>query len=352
MSEKNEKPTSKRLRDARKKGQIAKSIELTSAVQLSCMAIMLLFFAPDWFNEIVDVLDKTLEAAIHTDFHEIQQIVISCCWLFAKIISVVGCIILAGTLGIQFAQVGFTLATEAFENIGQRINPMSNIKQIFSFNSLFELLKSILKLIVVSGLFASILDKELASVQNLSRCGAQCAITFSADLIFHLFLGLLSACVFFAIMDYAFQKRRITKQLMMSKEDIKQEFKNSEGNQEIKHQRKEIHRDMLQNSRAQNVRKSSFIIRNPTHIAICIRYDERSCPLPQVLDKAINDQARIIVALAEAESIPMVENVALARRLMKSVQAGQFITEDFYDELAAIIHFVEKIRKNKAPNLH
>jgi type III secretion protein U len=345
MSEKNEKPTSKKLREARKRGQIVKSTELTSAVQLSCIAALFYFCGADWFSEIAALLKKTLDAAVNVDTSEIKAIVMACAWLFIRIIGLTGSCLLMTTLGIQFAQVGVTLASEAFSNVGQKLNPLSNLKQMFSFASLFELLKSILKLCVVGGIFSSLLQEALPNVQYLSRCGAGCALVFTADLIFRLFLGLLSAYVFFAIADYAFQKQRINKQLMMSREEIKQEYKDAEGSQEVKQQRKELHREMQQGSMKSNVRKSSFIIRNPKHIAICVWYHQQHCPLPKILDKYKDKQALAVVALAEAEAIPMVENIPLARSLFKAVSAGQYITPDYYEDMAAVIHFIEEIQR-------
>jgi type III secretion protein U len=344
MSEKSEKPTSKRSKDARKKGQIAKSQDLTSAIQLACMVSALAYFSPGWLVDIVAIIDQTLCAVVNTDFAAIKQVMISCGWLFIRIIGTGGGIVLAGSLAVQFSQVGFTLATGSYTQVGQRMNPIMNLKQMFSLASVFELTKSLLKLLVVSGVFAMILHEELSSVQFLSQCGAQCALYFSADLLSRLFLGLLVAYVFFAMMDYSFQKRRITRQLMMSKDEVKQEIKNTEGNQEIKHHRKELHRELQQRSMKQMVRKSSFVIRNPTHIAICIRYNETDCPLPKILDKATNLRAKKIMEMAESENIPMVENVNLARRLLKDIPAGQFITADFYDDMAAVIHFVDGLK--------
>lgn len=346
MSEKNEKPTAKRLKEARRRGQIAKSVELTSAVQLATLAMVFFFFAGGWFSEIVDLIGDTLAAVFDADMNALQQRVVACVKLFMRIIGVTGGILVAVTLGIQLAQAGIGISPGAFSNVGQKINPVNNLKQMFSMASVFELCKSILKLCVVGGIFAYLLKDALPNIQHLSRCGAGCALSFTADLLFRLFIALLAAYVFFAMADYAFQKQRITKQLMMSREEIKQEFKDSEGNQEVKQQRKEFHRELQQGDLKSNVRKSSFIIRNPTHVAICMLYDESSCPLPKVLAKATDDAARAVVELAEEAGIPMVENVPLARMLLKAVPAGRFIPPDFYDAMAEVIHFVNALNEN------
>lgn len=348
MSEKNEKPTSKRLRDARKKGQIAKSVELTSASQLLCIASILAYFSSQWLEDIISLISLTFSVIPELDYNEIKKILFSSAALFIKIIGVCGGLTLIITIAVQFSQVGAVIATDVYKESAQRINPMKNLKQIFSFASVFELLKSILKLLVVGAIFSFILRTELINIQNLSSCSALCALYFNSGLLSKLFVGLLSAYVFFAIMDFSFQKRKITKQLMMSKEEIKQEYKESEGNQEVKQHRKDFQRELLQGELKKNVRKSSFIIRNPTHVAVCIRYDARLCPLPMVLDKGFGNIATEIIELAESENIPMVENIKLARRLFREIPRGQFITEAFYDDVAAIIHIVDKLPKIKA----
>ncbi|QLK63782.1 flagellar type III secretion system protein FlhB (plasmid) [Enterobacteriaceae bacterium Kacie_13] len=350
MSEKNEKPTSKRLREARKRGQIAKSTELTSAIQLGSIALVFFFFMPDWLADVTRLVEMTLASASKADMDAILTIMVACGGLFIRIISVIGSVMLASILSIQLAQVGIAFSPGAFANVGQRINPLSNLKQMFSAASLFELFKSILKLCVVGGIFSSLLKGALPNVQHLSRCGPACGLTFTSGLVFRLFLGLLAAYVFFALADYAFQKRRITKQLMMNREEIKQEFKESEGSPEIKQQRKELHRELQNSGLKNNVRKSSFIIRNPTHIAICVWYHEKECPLPKILDKASDKQAMIAIELAEEAGIPMVENIPLARSLFKQIPVGEFITAEYYEEMAAVIHFVEKIQNIALPD--
>jgi type III secretion protein U len=343
MSEKTEQPTDKRLREARQKGQVAKSADVTSAVQLGVIATLFTFCGVDWLESVKFLINETLRLCTDTGPDTVSRITGTIAVELAKIILTLVVPLTGATLLIQFAQVGLVFSTKIFAKAGNKLNVVNNLKQMFSAKNLFEMAKSLFKIILIGLIFYFMLREQFSSFQYASFCGADCALPLISHLCFTLFLGLLAGYVFFAAADYAFQRRNLQKQLMMSKEEIKQEFKDSEGNPEIKHRRREVHRELLHDNTQQKVRKSSVVIKNPTHLSICLWFDAKECPLPKVIEKAKGDRARMMNAYAEREGIPVVENIPLARGLMEHIEVGGFITSDYFEPVAEILRMIFEI---------
>jgi len=340
MSEKTEQPTSKRIRDARKKGQVAKSVDVTSAFQLATIALLFTFCGVAWLEDIKQALVETLILAVDSTPGNMSRITLSWGIVVAKIFATIAGALIVVTLFAQFSQVGLMLSVEVFSNAGQKLNVVNNLKQMFSVKSLFELLKSLIKITLIGVIFYIVLRGQFSSFQYASTCGVTCAFPLLSDLCFKLFLGLLAGYLFFAVADYTFQRRTLRKQLMMTKEEIKQEHKDSEGNPEIKHRRREVHRELQNEGVQQKVRKSSVVIKNPTHLSVCLWFDARQCPLPKVIEKVHGEKARFINEFAEREGIPVVENIPLARGLMKDVEVGKFITAEYFESVAEVLRMV------------
>ncbi len=206
--------------------------------------------------------------------------------------------------------------------------------------SLFELFKSCLKVGLLSLIFAYILNKYSSSLQFLPLCGLACGLSVTATLCGWLWGTLIIFYVVFGAADFAFQHHTMMKQLKMSKEDIKQEHKDSEGNPEIKQKRKETHKEIQSGSLAANVKKSSVMVRNPTHLAVCLYYREGETPLPKVLDKGQGEMALHMVKLAEKFNVPVVENIPLARALMRDVENDHYIPESLFEPVAELLRVV------------
>lgn len=151
--------------------------------------------------------------------------------------------------------------------------------------------------------------------------------------------------VVFAIADLAFQKRSLTRQLMMSRDEIQKEFKNTEGDPHIKHKRKEIHRDIQSGSMAANVKRSTALVRNPTHVAVCLYFVPGETPLPQVIEKGADARARRMIAIAEEAGVPMVEQVHVARRLYARTDVGDYIPAELFEPVAEILSLVSEMRQ-------
>lgn len=343
MSEKTEKPTDKKIKDARKKGQVAKSIEITSGLQLAAVLVYFTFEGPHLlqsFEAMTQVAINVIHDDIVTALQQISRVFAAMVMRFVVGIAV---LVIFITVVAIMGQTGPMIATEAVKPSLDKINPLANFKQMFSMKSLFELSKSLLKVLLLSLIFIYLIRQYGPSIQFLSLCDVSCGMRVSTQLLYWMWAALIGFYVIFGIADFSFQHYNTTKQLMMSMEDIKQEFKNLEGNQEVKQKRKEVHREIQSGSLAANVSKSTVVVRNPTHIAVCLYYKEGETPLPQVLEIGHDEVALHIVRLAERKGIPVVENINVARSLASQVKIGSVIPAELFEPVAAMLRIAMKL---------
>ncbi|MGG1905392.1 EscU/YscU/HrcU family type III secretion system export apparatus switch protein [Enterobacter ludwigii] len=340
MSEKTEQPTEKKKRDSRKEGQVIKSLEITSGIQLLTILAFFHFFADEVVHQIAELMllaSRLINQPFDYAFSLLTQALLRA---GGEFFALFGGMLSAATIVSLVAQVGFMLATKAVGVKGDKINPVNNLKQIFSVHSLVELFKSCLKVILLCLIFISLFRYFSTTFQALPYCDASCAIPLFTIMIRWIWYALLMFYVVLGVVDYAFQTHNTMKQQRMSKEDVKQETKDIEGDPQVKKRRREVQHDMQSGSLAQNVKQSAVVIRNPTHIAICLGYDPVDTPIPTVLEKGVEARAEQIVALATRESVPVVENIALARQLFFSVKAGEAIPESLFEPVAALLRMV------------
>lgn len=351
MSEKTEKPTQKHLRDARKKGQVVKSEEITSGVQLAVLFAYFSFQGQALVESIKALILATLQVinvaadkvnphAMEVAANHIAQLFL---YTFAQFIGVLGVLLIISTVFAVMAQTGPLLAVEALEIKLSKLNPLENLKQLVSMKTLFEFLKSTLKLVLLSLIFFYLLRDYLSSLQFLPLCGANCGLVVTAQFLSWMWAVMLGFYIIFGIADYAFQHHTVMKQLKMSKEDVKREYKESDGNPEIKQERKKMHQEIQSGSLAKNVGKSSVVVRNPQHIAICLYYQKDEMPVPQVIEKGKDARALHIVALAEKAGVPVVEHIPVARALMANTPVGETIPAELFEPVAQILRVVMQI---------
>ncbi|MCG7490157.1 EscU/YscU/HrcU family type III secretion system export apparatus switch protein [Vibrio sp. Of14-4] len=343
MAEKTEKPTHKRLKDARKKGQVIKSTEIVTGLQ---MAVILGYFVVEG-QGMMDAVWKMIEISINSINLPIKIAAESvlAAFVFIMLRFMAGLVvILVITVVIScMAQTGPVWASESLTPSFNKINIINNAKNIFSMKSVFALLKNILKILVLTVVFYYLLHQHVNMFQYLPSCGAECGVTVTFTLVKWLWGAFLICYLVFAVADYAFVHFQTMKELKMSKDDTKQEYKETEGNPEVKQKRRELQRETANGSLMQNVKKSTVIVRNPTHIAVCLYYQADETPLPVVLDKAQDHMALHVVDMAEEHAIPMVENVPLARALFNQVESGQVIPESLFEPVAELLRVVMNV---------
>ncbi|RKT98834.1 EscU/YscU/HrcU family type III secretion system export apparatus switch protein [Burkholderia sp. Nafp2/4-1b] len=337
MSEKTEKPTARRIAEARKKGQVAKSTEITSGAQLTVLLGYFLFEGVHLLHAFQMLVNVSIES-VNDDFTAaITHWVRAFGAVLIRFTIGMAMLVIASTVVAVIAQIGPLFAIEALKPSFNKINPLSNFKQMFSLKGLFEFVKSLFKVGALSAIFFYLIRQYAPSLQFLSLFSIESGLAVSTQLLYWMWAALIAFYVVFGIADFAFQCYNTRKQLMMSPEDIKQEFKNSEGDPEIKHRRREIHREVHSGSLAANVAKSTVVVRNPTHVAVCVYYRRGETPLPEVVEIGHDKLALHIVALAERANVPVVENVLLARALAGRLQVGQRIPPDLFEAVAHVL---------------
>ncbi|AUH50636.1 EscU/YscU/HrcU family type III secretion system export apparatus switch protein [Chromobacterium sp. ATCC 53434] len=337
MSEKTEKPTPKKIRDARNKGQVAKSVEITSGVQLAVLLAYFCFEGPHLLQALQSMVEVAISVVNQNLVFGINQLTGAFLELAIRFLGGIAVLVIVMTIAAVIAQIGPLLATEALKPSLEKLNPVANLKQMFSMRSLFEFMKSVFKVTILSLIFFYLLRQYSPSIQFLPLSDVATGMRVSTQLLFWMWASLIGFYIIFGIADFAFQRYNTTKQLMMSLEDIKQEFKNSEGNPEIKQKRKEAHREIQSGSLAGNVAKSTAVVRNPTHIAVCLRYEPGETPLPQVTAIGHDAMALHIVKLAEKAGIPVVENIGVARALAAKTKIGGYISAELFEPVAQIL---------------
>lgn len=338
MSEKSQPPTRKKIEDERKKGRVAKSADLAVCMQLGAVLAWMMFEGPALYDALQALISRML-LVLHDPVDEaVQGMLGPSLLIFVRFGGGLAVLLVVTTWLAMILQVGALVAPEVIRPKYERIDPFAKAKQLFSLQSLFEFGKSLVKVAVLGMVFFYLIRQYTPSLTALPQCGASCGLMLTARLLFWLMAVLVVAYVVFGGLDLAYQKYQLRKQLMMSHDEIKRETKEVEGNRELKNKRRDIHRETIESgSLSDNVKRSTAVVRNPTRLAICLRYVPGETAVPLVIEKGRNARARTIVQLAEREGVPVVEHVPVARRLMNDVEIDAPIPPDLFDAVAAIL---------------
>ncbi|NRD73634.1 EscU/YscU/HrcU family type III secretion system export apparatus switch protein [Shewanella sp. VB17] len=340
MSEKTEKPTEKRLKEARNRGQVIKSAEIVTGLQMAIILGYFLFEGQALMHSVMYLINVSIQSINLPLERAADQIIGTFAMVAFRFLGGLTVVLVLTIIVGNVVQTGPVWASEALMPSMKKLNVVDNAKQLISWKSVFELAKNLLKVIVLSLVFYYLLRRYVTSFQYLPLCGEGCGLGVISTLITWLWACFLGCYVIFGIADYAFQRYNLMKELKMSKDDTKQEYKDSEGNPEVKQKRRETQREVASGSLAANVRKSTVVIRNPTHLAICLYYQAGETPLPRLLEKAEDHMALHIVDLAEKAGVPIVENIPLARAMYAQVGSGESIPESLFEPVAELLRMV------------
>lgn len=354
MGEKTEKATPKKLRDAKKKGQVAKAQDLPSAFTFVASVLLTLALAPWLYHKMADFLLYTFHVASKENVLELipaafyQALIL----IFTVSIPVMGLIAILGSV-ITFLAVGPVFAPEVFKFDIKKFDPIQNLKAKFKVKTLVELLKSMLKISIAGYIIYLVMYKSIpVLIRAVSVPMPDLLAIFNAFLVeVVLKVGLFFLVI--AILDFLYQKHTFAKEMMMEKFEIKQEFKNSEGDPQIKHKRKEIAREIAyQDSPTSGVAKAKAVVTNPTHLAIALGYDEAVDVAPYVIAKGNDNVAEAIVKLAMEYNIPVLRNIPLAHKLWEEGELNQYVPEETYLALAELLRWIEAMEKGASETYH
>jgi flagellar biosynthetic protein FlhB len=346
--EKTEKATPKKKQDARKKGQVAKSQDVNTAVVLLSVFFFLMLFGKTMTEKMIGILRHSLQNYMFMELtaNNIHSILIEILGELTVFLGPVMLVAMIAGVAANYAQVGFLYSPEAIQMKLEKINPLSGFKRIYSMRAIVEMLKSILKISFIGVIAFSVLWSRMDEVLLLANKGVGAAIATIASLTLQMGLFAAGALLFLALMDYLYQKYDFEKSIRMSKQDMKDEYKNIEGDPLIKSKIKQKQREMAMRRMMQEVPKADVVITNPTHFAIALKYDDQKADAPVVIAKGVDFVAQKIKLIAKDNEIATVENRPLARALYSQAEIGDAIPEEFFKAVAEILAYVYQT-KNK-----
>lgn len=349
--EKTEQPTSKKIRDARNKGQVVQSKDLNSAISL--LAVFLGFTALSQFyvenligfyqytmNLVEDTASLFTTNGIALYFSEAILMILKLSLPLLLIAMVSGVV-------VSYGQVGFLFTSEPLKPKLEKINPLKGLKNMFSMKSIVEMVKAIaISTLVLYVAYSYIIDhiSELLITLEL-EVGSIVVVMW--DLIYNVVIRCAILMFTIGVFDFVYKKRKNKKELMMSKQEIKEEYKQSEGDPQLKAKIKEKQRAFAMGRMMQEVPKADVIITNPTHFAVALKYDTQLAEAPVVVAKGKDLIAQNIKKIANEHEVPIVENKPLAQTLYKTVDIGSYIPADLYEAVAEVLAYVYSL-KNKS----
>jgi len=348
MGEKTEKATPKKLRDARKKGQVAKSQDLPSAFTFiaSVSAVLTLIgylyakLSTFTIAAFTSVTNPDLLRTIVSMYSEAIMTIFYCAGPIVVFVALVGTM-------VNFLAVGPVFSVQVFKPDIKKFDPIQNLKQKFKFKTLFELLKSLFKISVAAFLIYGVMYKSLPVLTKTVTLPL-----IGSLLVFHAFLvevlwkvGLLFIVV--AVADFVFQRRNFAKEMKMEKFEVKQEYKNTEGDPQIKSKRKQIAQEIAyQEGPAAGVEKSKAVVTNPTHLAIAIEYDQELDQAPWITAMGKDNMAEQLIRLAEKYDKPIIRNIPLAHALWDNGELYDYVPEDTYEMMVELFRYLSTLEQN------
>jgi flagellar biosynthetic protein FlhB len=344
MSERTEAPTPRKLQEAREEGRIARSIELNTAVIMLVSAFLLRGPGGSLVQSLQQFITQLLvelpssdisEAWLKEMFYDVVVQVLPSMGLIVVGILVTGVV-------VTLVQTGFLYNTKKRFDFN-RINPLKGFQRMFSFSGVVELLKALLKLTLVTFVAYNFVKKNYAHLILLGQTDIMSALQQFSDLAIDLGIQIGGAYLILAMADYAYQRWDLMRNLRMSKQEIKEEYRRSEGDPMLKGRIRAQGRRLARSRMMANVHKATVIVTNPTHLALAIEYNA-DMQAPRLLAKGALKVAQRIVGIAREHDIPVVQNIPLAHAIYKTVEINQEITPDLYMAMAEVLAYVYKMR--------
>jgi len=346
-----EKPTPKRLKDARKEGNVAKSRELSGTITLLCWLVVAWLAVPPIRGQLQELFQRFIDSigiAGQVGPRGLQAIEAlgweACKTLLLVTLPVLVGVSLVGLLS-EFLQVGGLFTLKRILPKGEHLNPAEGLKRMFSQNNLVEVAKSLLKTAGLVAIFVLVLERVMPEIMrlpvgSLSDVGA-------AHWHALMWLGIWTICVFalLSVLDALYQRYAFIKKMKMSRRDIRQELRDTEGDALVKGRRRQLHQEWAQQNMLNAVRNASAVVVNPEHIAVAIVYEQGKTELPVVCAKGEDYEAQLIREAAEEAGIPIMRNVELARGLYEKVGLDEYISAEFFRAVAELLRWAETIRR-------
>lgn len=353
MAEKTEKATPKKLRDARKKGQVAKSKDFPAAFTFIVSIAITLMSASRIYETIasfmISLFRKIPEQGNFSNkagpfLMETLQTIFNISLPIMVVVSLVGVL-------VNFLIIGPVFSMEAMKPDIKKLNPVTNLKNMFKLKTFVELIKSILKIAGALALIYSVVYGSLGDIVNTINMPVIGAMVVFSSFLMKVIIRVGIFFIAVAVFDLAFQKKNFAKEMMMEKFEVKQEYKDTEGDPHIKSKRKQRAQEIAYQEGPAATRRAKAVVTNPEHIAVALEYNAEEDPAPKIATMGVGEMARKIIEIALDNNIPIMRNIPLAHQLYEQGDISSFIPEDTYEAVAEILKWLKKLEEEQEYNV-
>jgi len=347
--EKTEDPTSRKLSKAREEGQVAKSVEIPSVFVLVAGVISLYASAFYMYNNLISVFHFNFhfeKIPVLTDVDVVRLLIYHTQKIIFTCVPVMVAIILAALIS-NFAQVGFTVSWKAIEPKFSRLDPINGFKQKFSSRAVVEFVKTLIKVVIISMVAYYSIKGEIEQISVLYDFSVGQILLFILKVSFWIFIKVSLIMIVVALLDYAYQKWKFLDDQKMTKKEVKDETKQTEGDPLVKSRIRQLQHEAARKRMMAAVPDADVVVTNPTRLAIAIKYDGEEMDAPEVLAKGAGAVAENIRKIARQNDVPLVEDKQLARNLYSSVDIGQQVPMELYQAVAELLAYVYKLKGKK-----
>jgi len=345
--ERTEQASPKRREEARNKGQVAKSPEVASAAILLACSIFFYFGSGGMVEGLMELTRGTLRESGTTavSLNTINALIWGWTWkLFLVMAPLLLTVVITGFLA-NYLQIGFIFSTETLVPKFEKIDPIKGFQRLASLRSFVELIKSLLKMAIITVVVWFTLKDELQNMIPLMEESLWGIFLYTGRISFKILITTCWILIVLAILDYLYQRWEFEKGIRMSRQEVKDEYKQTEGDPHVKSRIRRIQREAARKRMMANVPKADVVITNPTHLAVAIRYDPENMYAPTVVAKGAGFVAERIREIAAAHRVPVIENKPVAQLLYKTVDVDQAIPEDLYRAVAEILAYVYGLKE-------
>ena len=345
-----EEPSEYKLEKARKEGRVAKSAEVSSSLVLLFSVLVLLFFGKTILNDLITAFKYYFSVAVEGDYLN-PSVVYYFFYILLKCLIPIGIVtLIAGIMGNIVQTKGIVFSLKPIEPKFSKIVPKLGEyfkKTIFSGKGLFNIAKSILKIVIIAVVGYIFIKKNIPElIQVINNGQINVAISKIAKMCAQLLIVVSVIFLLLSIPDYFVMKREFMKEMKMTKQEVKEEYKEMEGDPEVKGRLKQMQQQLLSQNIRQAVAESDVVITNPTHFAVALKYDQEKTDSPMVNAKGQDEIAQTIKSIAKENNVPIVENRPIARELYTNLQVGDIIPQIYFNVIATIYSQLDKF-KNK-----
>lgn len=348
-SQKTEDPTSRRLDEARNRGQVANSREVNNLLMLSVFSLSVLMFGKP---AAIDLWQATLPFIeqpdmIAADFEHLVRMA----WKLLGVVLLAGIVPLAlaliAAVGAGYLQFGLLWSTESITPKLDKISPLSGLKRLFSSRSLAEFVRGLLKIAVVGAIAMFLIVPEVAHLNKLVGMEMIQLLWEMKSLLAKLLIGVVAIVAVITAIDIIYQRMQHLREMRMSRQELKEEFKETEGDPLVKGRLRQLRMERTRRRMMAQVPQSDVVVTNPTHYAVALKYDQASMAAPKVMAKGVDKSAQRIREIAKEHGIPIVENPPLARGLFAACDVDEEVTPEFYKAVAEVISYIFRLKRRR-----